>query len=88
MVFDASGGSGARIGSAGTRDGADVGSGGATVPSEVGSVAATLVEASAVEESAFSGGSGRHSSFVQLQLGQTHFRELKRVRKNQLEIVT
>lgn len=87
-MFDASGGSGARIGSAGTRDGAEEGSGGATVPSGVGSVVATLVEASAVEQSAFSGGSGRHSSLVQLQLGHTHFRELKRVRKNQLKVVT
>lgn len=75
MIFDCCV-SWARIGSVGARDGAKELSGGVTVLIGTGSVVYSAVEASAVD-SVFTGGSGRHSSVVQLQLGQTHFRELR-----------
>lgn len=70
------------IGSGGARGGTKEESGGATVPSGLGSVVEAVAETSAVDESACSGGSGRHSALVQLQLGQTHLRELNLIHKN------
>lgn len=50
--------------------------------SGLGFVVEVVVETSAVEDSACSGGSGRHTALVQLQLGQTHLRELNVIDKH------